>query len=153
MDLQTTVDEAFKEGQKGGVVLRRLSLFCDTLIIKAGTTISWKNDSGFRLRIVARRVVAESTPALAMALNERAALAILSTEFPLDFQVSFGVDSSQNVVKFIPKDTFGMQVTVTKGQLVPSGVDPPEADLAESIDYFKQLKDDGTLDSDKWVDE
>lgn len=155
MELQAVIDDVLAEAQQKKVNLRRTTIFCDTLTIKSSTSIGWKNDSGFRLRIYTRRVVAESSPALSMVLNEGASLALLATEVPEDFQVSFrtGTLGEQTAVAFVPRDAFGIEAQFEGGKVVPSMLKGPDVESIESIDYFKQLDEDGTLNSDMWVDD
>ncbi|MCJ1439033.1 hypothetical protein MMC27_008423 [Xylographa pallens] len=155
LNLKAVLENILAEAKQSNITPRRINLFCDTLMIDPATSIDWKNDSGLRVQIYARLVVASSTPALSMVLNESASLSLLATEVPADFQVSFATGPADNRtnVLFVPKDSFGIQAQAKNGQIMTSMLSGPDVDMIENIDYLKQLKDDGSLDSDKWIDD
>ena len=139
LNLKAVLENILAEAKQSNMTPRRVNLFCDTVIDPA-TSIDWKNDSGLCVQIYARLVVASSTPALLMVLNESASLSLLATEVPADFQVSFATGPADNTtnVSFVPEDSFGIQAQLKDGQIETSMLNGPDVDMIEIIDYLKQ---------------
>lgn len=147
------MDSIIKEA---GLVPRRISIYCDTLTVDANTVLDKLNERGLRVSIYTRSIITASSPAMTVVMNDRSALTVYITEAPEDFAVVFVPSSTNKKINkpFNPGgQKFGISAEMTDSELSITLEDGPEVDAVDSIDYLKQVGEDGQLIPDKWVNE
>ncbi|KAL6786535.1 hypothetical protein J3E68DRAFT_446839 [Trichoderma sp. SZMC 28012] len=132
---------------------RRISLYCDTLIIAETIPIMGKNT--FFCNIFARQILfsaAESGPAIRMRLNRGSRLLINAQILPEHFRVEFVGDMDQKDQKTvsIPDGAFGISYTSSgtgiagiKEEVMPTG---PEMEM-QCENWMNLINEDGSLKS------
>ncbi|KAH7111486.1 hypothetical protein B0J13DRAFT_631825 [Dactylonectria estremocensis] len=131
---------------------RRISLYCDTLIIAETTPFMGKDT--FFCNITARQILfsaAESGPAIQMRMNRNSKLLINSQTLPKSFRVEFvgNQDQKEQKTVSIPEGAFGVSYTSVqigtgtgvKEDVLPTG---PEMEL-QTENWMSLINDDGTL--------
>ena len=102
-----------------------------------------------------RHVATESSPAFSMVFNKGSSLIFWTTEAPEDFAAGLRSEEHFSQIQFtIPlvlEGALGTQVeypkeagSLNQSELLISTPDPLNVGSVESINYFRQLNDDGT---------
>ncbi|RSL98148.1 hypothetical protein CEP52_010468 [Fusarium oligoseptatum] len=137
-------------GQESKTTPRRMSLYCDTLVI--AETVPLMGAETFFCNITARQILfsaAASGPAIQMRTNRNSRLLINSQTLPEAFRVEFissRGDNEQKTVS-IPDGAFGISytstgtATVVKEEVLPTG---PDMEL-QAENWMSLINEDGTL--------
>jgi hypothetical protein len=137
--------------KKGDCRLRRIKLYCDTLVIPPGYEIALTEKSGVIINIYARSVHYDSSADVAfeMKLTPGAEIAFYTNSLPKGFKARLNTVGGESIVQdlFIEDDKFGVAATYDpKEQKTPKiaqrGFPSVEMDY---MDYLARLNPDGTL--------
>ncbi|KAJ2903883.1 hypothetical protein MKZ38_009169 [Zalerion maritima] len=148
--LRKLVDTAAESNQ----VPRRINVYCDTLVVGAGTTVDINNDSGVILSIYCRKIVSEPRSdgvVLSMTMILNSQLALYANTLPPGFAAEFILEGGHPsyVPLAIDPSRFGVVVRHAGSGLQVTQRGPPRAEM-QYIDYLDILNDDGTLSATEW---
>lgn len=136
--------------KESGTTPRRISLYCDTLVIAEVVPLTGKDT--FFCNITARQILfsaAANGPAIQMRTNRNSRLLINSQTLPTPFRVEFISEQGQKEEKTvsIPDGSFGISYTATgagttvKEEILATG---PEMEL-QTENWMSLINEDGTL--------
>lgn len=139
-------------GQESKTTPRRMSLYCDTLVI--AETVALLGLETFFCNITARQILfsaAASGPAIQMRMNRNSRLLINSQTLPEGFRVEFtsAQGHKEHKAVSIPEGAFGVSYTSTPtgtGTVVMEEVLPTGPDMElQAENWMSLINEDGTL--------